>query len=64
MHDALQLAVCRHSLLDECRVLLLHGTLHLLGLDHEEGPEGAQQMAQLEQHIMQQLGWKVSTHRT
>lgn len=26
---------CRHSLEQECRVLLVHGVLHLLGHDHE-----------------------------
>lgn len=26
-----------HTLLDECRILLVHGVLHLLGYDHELG---------------------------
>ena len=26
-----------HSLHDECRILLVHGVLHLLGYDHEQG---------------------------
>ena len=26
-----------HTLLDECRILLIHGVLHLLGYDHEQG---------------------------
>jgi probable rRNA maturation factor len=26
-----------HSLYDECRILLVHGVLHLLGYDHENG---------------------------
>jgi probable rRNA maturation factor len=26
-----------HSLHDECRILLVHGVLHLLGYDHENG---------------------------
>jgi probable rRNA maturation factor len=31
----------RYSLRDEARVLLVHGVLHLLGYDHEEGePKG------------------------
>lgn len=29
-----------YSLLDETRVLLVHGVLHLLGFDHEEGECG------------------------
>lgn len=52
---------CRHSLEDECRILLLHGVLHLMGLDHEEGPEEAERMGQLEEDIMRELGWKVGT---
>lgn len=27
----------KHSLLDECRILLVHGVLHLFGYDHEKG---------------------------
>lgn len=40
-------------------MLLLHGVLHLLGYDHELGPEEAAQMAAAEQKIMKKLGWKV-----
>ena len=29
----------RHTLLDECSILLVHGLLHLLGYDHEAGAE-------------------------
>lgn len=47
-----------YSLHDEVRVLLVHGILHLLGYDHEIGPEAARTMAQQEILIMQQLGWK------
>ena len=50
---------CSYGLLDECRVLLLHGVLHLLGYDHELGPEEAAEMAAAEQQIMKKLGWKV-----
>lgn len=31
--------VCRHTLEQECRVLLVHGVLHLLGHDHELGQQ-------------------------
>jgi probable rRNA maturation factor len=31
----LQAKAHRHSLLDEIRILMLHGVLHLLGYDHE-----------------------------
>lgn len=48
----------RYTLLDESRVLLVHGVLHLLGYDHEEGEEEAAEMAAAEQHIMKALGWK------
>jgi probable rRNA maturation factor len=34
---AAQAAQFGHALLDEVRILLLHGTLHLIGLDHENG---------------------------
>ena len=50
---------CRHTLQDECRILLLHGLLHLLGHDHELGDEEAEAMSHQEHDIMQKLGWKV-----
>lgn len=34
---ARQAAERGHTLLDECRILLVHGVLHLYGFDHEEG---------------------------
>jgi hypothetical protein len=49
----------RYDLLDECRVLLVHGVLHLLGYDHEIGVEEAVAMAAAERHILQSLKWKV-----
>lgn len=52
--------LCRHSVQDECRILLLHGLLHLVGHDHELGPHEEANMARQEQQIMQNLGWKVS----
>lgn len=52
--------LCRHSVQDECRILLLHGLLHLVGHDHELGPDEEANMARQEQQIMQNLGWKVS----
>eukprot|EP00892_Ulva_mutabilis_P006781 jgi/Ulvmu1/4475/UM002_0200.1 len=47
-----------YTLYDEVRVLLVHGILHLLGYDHEMGPEAAHAMAQQEVMLMQQLDWK------
>ena len=40
-------AVCRHTLEQECRVLLVHGVLHLLGHDHELGQQVRTQIALL-----------------
>lgn len=30
---------CRYSLMDELRVLVVHGVLHLCGFDHERGSQ-------------------------
>eukprot|EP00854_Cymbomonas_tetramitiformis_P011465 gene11465-13551_t len=48
-----------HSLVDELRVLLVHGLLHLLGHDHEgqAGQAEAAAMAKQEQRLLQGLGW-------
>lgn len=50
---------CRHTLLDECRILLVHGILHLLGFDHEIGAEESIAMAEAEQYVLNGLQWKV-----
>jgi len=50
---------CRHTLLDECRILLVHGILHLLGFDHEIGAEESIAMAEAEQYVLNSLQWKV-----
>ena len=47
-----------YSTHDELRVLLVHGVLHLLGLDHELGDEASDVMAAEEVRIMQALSWK------
>lgn len=49
-----------HSLLDECRILLLHGVLHLFGYDHELGEEAYNEMQDAEATVMNRLGWKGS----
>lgn len=46
-----------HSLLDELRILTVHGLLHLIGYDHEEGPEGERAMGEEEGRILAALGW-------
>ena len=49
-----------HSLRTECRVLLVHGALHLLGFDHEEESatnEEAEAMARADRAILRELGW-------
>eukprot|EP00898_Chlorokybus_atmophyticus_P008570 jgi/Chlat1/8714/Chrsp89S08088 len=48
-----------YGLLDELRVLLVHGVLHLLGHDHEAGAEEgmAEAMAAEEQRLMRVLRW-------
>ncbi|GIL87325.1 hypothetical protein Vretifemale_15410, partial [Volvox reticuliferus] len=47
-----------HSLLDECRILLVHGLLHLAGHDHERGREAHEAMAAEERAVLAELGWK------
>lgn len=47
-----------YSMYDEVRVLLVHGLLHLLGFDHELGPEAAKVMADQEAMLMSQQGWE------
>lgn len=51
---------CRHSLLVELRVLLVHGLLHLVGFDHEQGQQQLLDMAQQEASLLEQLGWEGS----
>ena len=50
-----------HSLRTECRVLLVHGALHLLGYDHEgeeqNAEEDAEDMARAERAILKELAW-------
>mmetsp|Transcript_20617 Transcript_20617/g.62091 ORF Transcript_20617/g.62091 Transcript_20617/m.62091 type:complete len:408 (+) Transcript_20617:193-1416(+) len=52
-----QAASAGHSMEQEVRVLLVHGLLHVLGMDHEEGQQQAAHMSAAEQGIMTQLGW-------
>ncbi|HJN73419.1 MAG TPA: rRNA maturation RNase YbeY [Myxococcota bacterium] len=53
-----QAAERQHEVLDELRVLLVHGLLHLLGYDHETGAEGLAEMAAAERRLLGRLQWK------
>lgn len=45
-----------HSVLQELRILLVHGVLHLLDFDHERGPKEAKRMADQERQLLGDLG--------
>ncbi|KAJ4708127.1 haloacid dehalogenase-like hydrolase family protein [Melia azedarach] len=47
-----------HSLLDEIRILMVHGLLHLLGFDHEISEEAETEMEKEEEFLLKSLGWK------
>ncbi|XP_054798247.1 endoribonuclease YBEY, chloroplastic isoform X2 [Prosopis cineraria] len=47
-----------HTLLDEIRILLVHGLLHLLGFDHEISEEAEAEMEREEELLLKRLGWK------
>ncbi|PKI47167.1 hypothetical protein CRG98_032438 [Punica granatum] len=47
-----------HTLLDEIRILLVHGLLHLLGFDHELSEEAETEMEKEEEILLKSLGWK------
>ncbi|XP_047076730.1 endoribonuclease YBEY, chloroplastic-like [Lolium rigidum] len=47
-----------HTLLDEMRILTVHGLLHLLGFDHELGKEAEEEMEKEEEQILNNLEWK------
>ena len=49
-----------YSLLDELRVLLVHGALHLVGMDHEAGAREHEAMRAAEARVMAALGWRGS----
>ncbi|MBC8161449.1 MAG: rRNA maturation RNase YbeY [Roseiflexaceae bacterium] len=51
-----QAAEYGHSPARELAFLAAHGLLHLLGYDHERGPEGEAAMRQREEAAMQRLG--------
>jgi rRNA maturation RNase YbeY len=45
----------KHAPEMELKVLLVHGLLHLLGMDHELGPKQAAAQAKLEEKILEKL---------
>ncbi|CAA6673172.1 unnamed protein product [Spirodela intermedia] len=47
-----------HTLLDEIRILVVHGLLHLLGFDHEISDEAEKEMEKEEELILKNLGWR------
>ncbi|GAB2284834.1 hypothetical protein Dimus_019287 [Dionaea muscipula] len=47
-----------HTLLDEIRILLVHGLLHLLGFDHEISEEAEAEMEKEEELLLKSLDWK------
>ena len=50
-----QAAEYKHSVKVELQILLVHGVLHLTGLDHEAGKAKAKKMAEWEWKILQNL---------
>ena len=46
-----------HGERTELRILLVHGLLHLLGYDHEEGGDELLEMAAAERKLIDRLGW-------
>ena len=51
-----QAIVRGHALIDELRVLMVHGLLHLLGHDHEDAREWSV-MAAEESRLLSRMGW-------
>lgn len=47
-----------HTLLDEIRILMVHGLLHLVGYDHELSDEAEAEMEEEEERLLKSLGWK------
>lgn len=47
-----------HTIVDEIRILLVHGLLHLLGFDHEISIEAEIEMEKEEELVLKSLGWK------
>ena len=54
---ARQAAERGHTLEQEVQTLLVHGVLHLLGYDHEDGSAPAAAMAAEEARVLALMGW-------
>ena len=50
-----------HPIEVELDVLLVHGVLHLMGYDHEQGPKEFQRMLRKERAVLKALGREVET---
>ncbi|CAN0907279.1 Endoribonuclease YBEY, chloroplastic [Linum grandiflorum] len=46
-----------HTLVDEIRILLVHGLLHLIGFDHEISEEAEAEMEKEEEVLLKSLEW-------
>ncbi|KAE8658084.1 Haloacid dehalogenase-like hydrolase family protein isoform 2 [Hibiscus syriacus] len=47
-----------YTLIDEIRILMVHGLLHLLGFDHEISEDAEEEMEEEEKFVLKSLGWK------
>ncbi|KAL8463512.1 hypothetical protein ACS0TY_034239 [Phlomoides rotata] len=47
-----------HTLIDEIRILMVHGLLHLIGFNHELSHEAEKEMENEEEFLLKALGWK------
>jgi probable rRNA maturation factor len=50
-----QAATAGHLVLDELRLLVVHGALHLLGYDHQD-PSGKNKMWAVQAEVLESLG--------
>ena len=55
---------CGHSPSAELRVLLVHGVLHLLGMDHEQGGRQEKEMRKWEEKLLKKLARPGARSRT